>query len=359
MLLSEQIRVLTSEANTINYYSSGETLDYTWQTLENYGTITVGTFTAIAFKCRLQSSGYHLRLKMGSWYVWGTYDIAQVGTISGLAYLPNGTHAVIMEGRRASSTAGTIIGFQAGPFKLKDENQYGTATTFLIGDAVSGVRGGTFTVNIPVRRSPIGTIANTAVYVGCFGTRTWAGTVAETQFANSGDTLAGSVVLKINGNQVNWTYRSQDALGTGTAFGWYVGTHELGTAGSISFYKGTETFLHMNVYASPWLLPGTEFNHQPAILDFPPGSTFYSMLEPLAITEGSGTVRSQLGKKRCITYGTSTDYYNTLGTTSGVVATHNYTFEMIEPDKIQWLVGSGPGSAGMFSCISHVGVDIR
>lgn len=364
MLLTEQTRVLSSEQNQIDFGNASEIgLDYTWKTLENVGTITTGTACGVAWSFGVKvtlSQNHNLRIKLGSWYIYGTIDTVAGnydGTVSGMCYVPNGTHTFLIEAKRGATTSGTLYNVQAGIFKLKDENISGTLSTIPL-----GVRGGTCTVDIPVRVTPCGSIINTGLHVNVWGTRVWNGTAAQCQFANIGDSLTGSVVLKIDGSQVNWNSRQQDAGGTETAHAYFVGTLPLGGTHTVEIYKGTATYVNWSVYASPWLLPGTENPNWPIDFRFPPGSTFYGMFEPLHRelcpipnpTDLGGTVNSKIGRKRHVSMGgTATDYYSTLGTLLTSINTHNYTFEIVDPESVEWRVD------GFGGCISHVAVDIR
>jgi len=96
----------------------------------------------------------------------------------------------------------------------------------------------------------------------------------------------------------------------------------------------------------PWIIPDVEY--EPITLDFPQGSTFYIITEPL---DQNPTKTSKIGKKRGRSFGDTTDYYSTASGTN--ILSHNYTFETIEVANSVLLV------SGFGGCISILGVDVR
>lgn len=336
MLLVEQTRMLEYEANSIpTHYSPSVAATGAWATLDNFGTITCTIAQPIAWVITSFTAAPNYRLKVGNYYVFGTRN-ASATAVNGVAYLAAGNHIILGEFYHAA-TAGSMNGVQLGLFKLKDESAVGTL----------GAYAGQFTVNIPVRATPLGTLNQAVIRVSCFGTRIWAGTLAECQWANVADTLIGSVRLNIDGSQVNWTDRNQDSSGVGAGYAYYCGTISCGANHTVDLTKGTETTVHISIETSPWLL-GT-VAHSPVVLDFPPNSTLYTVVEPLNAAPAKNI---KIGRTRCVTFGTASDYYSTnaAGTANEI---YSYTFETVEPTTTDFVV------SGFGGCISYIGCDIR
>jgi hypothetical protein len=339
MLLVEQTRQLQYTHGSGSMTATGG-ISTPWAALtSNLGTIVAATSTAIAFNTKFTvGNGGSIRVKAGNNYIFGTVMPGGMsGSYTTISYVPAGNHIILVEYAGAGAAV-TAHNFQSGYFKLKDETAVGTLGTY----------NGQFTVNIPARITPLGSITNAVVYVNCWGSIP-AG--AALNWINVGDaTAVGSIRLDIDGAQVNWTDRVQEPVGFGTyAWARYIGTVTAGANHTVALTKDASIRVDISVYASPWLLPGTDSPNIPVNLDFPQNSTFYAMFEPL--NSYAGTYYSKLGKKRCVSFGTETDYYSTFG--SYGLQTHNYTFELAAPDSVQWEVG------GLNYCVSHIGVDIR
>lgn len=123
-------------------------------------------------------------------------------------------------------------------------------------------------------------------------------------------------------------------------------THNL----KINCYNGFTTAFSgratVRIVICPWIIP--DFEYEPITLDFPQGSTFYIITEPL---DANPTKSIKIGKKRPISFGDATDYYSTA---SGVgILSHSYTFEIIEVAN-SVLVVSGFGA-----CVSVLAADMR
>jgi len=346
MLLIDQTRMLSYTGNSIPTLGFTHAASTSWATLGIAGTISPANPTAIAWNAKLYYSEC-LRLKIGNYYVFGTYNNtgAPGGTFGGVCFIPSGANQVVQWEFTRNNT-GSITEFQLGTFKLKDEYVGGTL----------GEYSGQFTINIPVRVTPAGTLNTAIVHICTYGTRIWGGTAAECQWANTGDTLIGSVRLNIDSVQQDWTWRNQDTLGTHAASAFWEGTITCGANHTVDLTKGTETMVHISVYASPWLIGvGT---HTPVDLNFPQKSTFYTVIEPLctvgsinAVPNVSGTRSLRIGKVRAVSFGTANDYYYTMAGTG--ITTATYTYENIDPASTGWHV------TGFGGCISAIGVDIR
>jgi hypothetical protein len=330
VLLVEQVRQLTSESSLID-----DTATYTrsfsrsWGEVKNYGNITLASAALIVWSFQLTSSGYNMRLKIGSYYVWGKNNVG-TGTFTGIAYLAAGTYAVVVEDS-SSGPASSICNFKLGVAKFIDE----------VGSVLNNYSS---TINLTVaNRStlPIGALKNAVFMVRC-----WAKTTgAQTNFKNPGDSLTNGVSLSVDGVQITWTERNQDDANYENASATYYCTLGVGSSHSFAITKDNgSTTVNINIYACPWLLFGS--NHEPVTLDFPQNSTLYLMLEPL---DTNPTKSVKVGKKRAVSFGDSTDFYSTASGTG--LLSFSYRFDIVQIATVT-LYASGLGA-----CISHIGVD--
>jgi hypothetical protein len=332
VLLVEQTRVLANESNLID-----DDTDYScpisgWATAHDYGNISLfAELNLVVFYIKTSAGGPQasLRLKIGSYYVWGKNDVP-AGTYTGIACLPSGTYDVLLES--ATGVTFTIDRFQIGKAVLLDRAGKGLAAY-----------ASTITLRIPVRNAlPVGVLKNAVFAVRC-----WAYTpAAQTNFENLGDSLTNGVSLAVGGAQVNWTERNQDTGSIGNASATYYGSLSVADSHTFAITKdNANTVVHISIYASPWLLAAAD--NEPVTLDFAQNNTLYVTLEPL---DGNPIKHVKIGKKRAVSYGDTTDYYNTDPNTTGIIK-FSYTYQTEKPNATSLVV------TGLSGCISQIGVD--
>ncbi|MEM2163902.1 MAG: hypothetical protein QXR62_05720 [Candidatus Bathyarchaeia archaeon] len=328
MLLSEMVRRIDQERILINdptqyYRAAGD-----WGVLKDYGPITLPTPSLLLFTLyNVYDTG--LRLKIGNYYVWGHPAAAAGVTYVGMAYVPAGTHSVVVESRR--TTGGQAIkNFRLGRVVFSDGMGF---PLNLYSDSIN--------ITPTSRKTCIGTLAETVLAIQVFAYTP----AAQTNFENVGETLTNGVSLRVNGIQVNWTTRTQDTNSVGAAYATYISPYTIGQLTIELSRRNTNTICHINIFVCPWLLSSSF--HAPVSLSFPQGSTLYLILEPLT-SNPTKTVR--IGKERTITFG-DIDYYYIASGADILVA--NYTFEAITVESSTVLV------SGLGGCISTIAVDVR
>ena len=330
MVYTEQVRQLASEQNLINDLTTYTRSNAAWGTLKSYGNIVLSEDSLIVFKFIANTSSCY-RLKIGSFRVHGCYAAA---TYTGIAFVPSGTHAVLLEQKNDGGASGSIKWFQLGKAKLSD-----VAKSSLAAYAAE--------IDLTVaQRSPpsfLGTLKNAV-----FAVNVWAYTPgAQTNFENVGDALTNGVQLSVDGVQVDWTSRIQDAGSNETAYANYYGSLSVGSGHAFTIGKdNANTVVHISIIGCPWLLANVD--NEPMTLDFAQGSTLYLTLEPL---NADPTKNSKIGKVRAVSYGDSTDFYSTASGTG--ILSHSYTFETVSVVDVTVVVN------GFGGCISMVGLDER
>ncbi|MCW4002409.1 MAG: hypothetical protein NWE95_00645 [Candidatus Bathyarchaeota archaeon] len=331
VILVEQVRQLTNESNLIDDSTTyTRSFSRSWGTLKNYGNIVLSANSLVVFSFQLNTSGYNVRLKIGSYYVWGKNNVG-TGTFTGIAYVASGTHAVVVED--SSSGAGSSISnFKLGKAKFTDE-------------AGSALNNYSSTINLTVaNRStlPVGSLKNAVFMV-----RVWAKTAgAQTNFENPGDSLTNGVSLSVDGSQITWTERNQDDANYENASATYYCTLTVGSSHSFAITKDNgSTTVNISVYACPWLLFGSL--SEPVAMNFAQNSTLYLMLEPLDLNP---TKSVKVGKKRAVSFGDATDYFSSASGTGLLV--YSYLFDAVQIDTVSLYV------SGLGACISHIGVDV-
>jgi hypothetical protein len=334
VLLVEQTRVLASESSLIDNDTDYTRTTASWGTLHDYGNIGLFAELNLVPFCIVISVGgsqRYARLKIGSYYVWGKNDVS-AGTYTGIACVPSGTYDVLLEGRDDSGGGLTVDRFQIGKAVLLDSTGKGLAAY-----------ASTITLRIPARNAlPVGVLKSAVFMVRC-----WAYTSGgQTNFENAGDSLTNGVDLAVDGSQVNWTERNQDAGSIENASATYYGSLSVADSHTFAITKdNAATVVHISIYASPWLLAAAD--NEPVTLDFAQNSTLYVTLEPL---DGNPTKHVKIGKKRAVSYGDTMDYYNTDPSTTAIIK-FSYTFQT-EKANATGLIVSGLGG-----CISQIGVD--
>jgi hypothetical protein len=332
VLLVEPTRILSEESNLIDDDTDYTTTSVTWVTLHDYGNISLFADSLVVFyvKIGVGSDQTSARLKIGSCYVWGKNSVG-AGTYVGVAYVPGGIHNVLLEGRSTGGGEFTVDRVQIGKAILIDRTGYGLASY-----------SSAITLRIPARVAlPVGALKNAVFMVRC-----WAKTTgAQTNFESPGDSLTNGVSLAVDGVQVAWTERNQDTGSVENACATYYGNLSIVSSHTFTITKDNAgTTVHISVYASPWLLGATD--NEPVTLDFSQGSTLYVTLEPLS---GNPTKTGKLGKKRAVSYGDATDYYD-LQTGAGLLK-YSHTFSDVKPNKVSFF------AVGLGGCISYIGVD--
>jgi hypothetical protein len=253
---------------------------------------------------------------------------------TGIAFVPAGTYAVVVEQKNKVSSTGGISAFQLGKAKFSDV-------------ANSNLAAYTAEIDLTVaQRSPpsfFGLLKNAV-----FAVNVWAYTPgADTNFENVGDALTNGVQLSADGVQVDWTTRIQDTDSDETAYANYYGSLSVGVSHAfVITTDNANTVVHISIVACPWLLATAD--NEPMTLDFGQLSTLYLVLEPL---DADPAKNSKIGKVRAVSYGDATDYYST-ATGTGILS-HSYTFELVDVTSVTAVVN------GLGGCISLVGLDER
>jgi len=330
MLLSEQVRQLADEESLIDDSTTYTRDNAAWGTVKDYGNITLSSDSLIIF--RFQTSlACSLRLKIGSYYVFGINAPGGIQTYTGIAYFSAGTYAVIVEGRNGAGTQ-NVYNFKLGRAKFSDE-VYQTLITYT----------SQISKTVANRTCVLGALNQAVFAVNC-----WAYTPgAQTNFENVGDSLTNGVSLSVDGVQVDWTTRNQDSGSKENAYANYHCPLSVGSSHTFAITKdNANTVVHISIVATPWLLASVA--NEPVTLDFPQGSTIYLILEPL---DADPTKNVKLGKKRCVSFGDSTDYYST-GSGTGILS-WNYTFETVKVGDVTLTVN------GLGGCVSIIACDIR
>jgi len=333
VMLLENVRNLSRESNLIDNGTDYTLTSSGWATLHDYGNIALyNELNLVVFSVKFSVGGSqrYARLKIGSYYVWGKNDVA-IATYTGIACLPSGLYDVLLEGRDDSGGSVTVDRLQVGKAFLSDATGYGLTSY-----------ASAITLRTPARNNlPCGPLKN-----AMFMVRVWASTGgAQTNFENPGDSLTNGVSLAVDGVQVSWSVRDQDAGSIGNACATYYGSLSVVASHTFTISKDNGgTTVHITVYVNPWLLGNA--THEPVTLCFAERSTLYVTMEPL---DADPTKTGKLGKTRAVTFGAATDFYDTQSGTGIKVFSH--TFTDLKPSETMFLVD------GLGGCISNIGVD--
>ena len=335
MFLNEMVREVDDETLDIEEAQEYARKVTSWGTLHDYGAINPGTagVYAIQFEAR-HTYGGDIRLRVGSYYVYGIEPGSNYSTYQILVYLTTGSQTVLVQNRAETSDGtGYIQNFRMGRVELSDVD----------GKEPRSYSSG-LTMHLASRTIPAGTTQKATIIVNCFAYTSG----AQTNFENVGDSLTNGVSLAVEGSQVDWTTRLQDTESDENAWAEYYGVCNLDEDISVAITKDNgSTVVHILVIVCPWIL-NDETDFEPVALEFPQGSTLYIMTEPLLTNP---TVNIKIGKERAVSFGDATDYYSTASGTG--ILQHDYTFNEVKIEKVLLLVyGKGAG-------ISSLGVDIR
>lgn len=331
MLLTEMVRQISEEENLIDDATEYTRSGASWATLHSYGNITIPT-GLIAWACRfnIPSGTAYWRIKVGSHYIYGAKLDSTWLELSGIAWVGEGTHEVLVESYGAA--VHKVLNFKFGKAKFTD--------TF--GETL-GVYSSTITKQVSNRNIPVGPLNESVFAVWC-----WAYTPGgQTNFENIGDSLTNGVSLEVDGALVDWDYRQQDVDSVESAAAYHYAELSVGSDHTFEIIKdNANTVVHICIIACPWILSSD--THKPVTLDFPQGSTLYLVMEPLS---ENPTKYVKIGKKRSVSFGDSTNFYSTAE--GADIKSHNYTFENIDEGEIEFTV------KGWGGCISIIGVDIK
>ena len=343
-LLVEQVRDIESEDTFIDdstHYSAPST---SWDTLHDYGNVTTPKaglliFHIDAHRGTTGSDGY-VRLKVGSNYVWAHKETS--GGVSGhhecFCYVDAGTYDILVEGRQGGASSETSVDkFVCGFVAFSDMNG------FFLASYSSQI-----SITSANRETCIGALRQGVFRVQVYGV-TAAG---QTNFENVGDSFTNGVSLAVDGSQISFDVRNQDAGSGNGAHAEYYTALSVGSAHTFTITKdNANTTVYISIVACPWLM--CDDVHRPVTLDIPQGSTLYLMLEPLdGLTDP--TKYAYIGKVRAFSYGDATDYYYSLSGTG--TQTPTYTLEIVDGQTSLLYV---KGSLNTGSCISHIAVDLR
>jgi len=317
-----------------------------WTECHNYGTITFGGNTIVAFhwKQDVVTSQGITRLKLGNNYVGARYEESGGGFQEpyGLVYMSAGTYAVVVEGRNALGGSMSSEDFMLGTVGFADYtgDAYGTYSSQITVPAVLQ------------RVLCVGSLNRTVLAINVFAMTS--GTCS--YFENVGDDFTNGVRVLVDGGTVDWSQRwhAHDGVPEGAieyqieaSYGKCYYPVSIGTSHTVDIERDNgSTDIFVSVVSCPWLLSSE--NTEPISLYFPEGSTLYVLVEPL---DEDSTKNSYIGKKRAVSHGDATDYYSTESGTG--ILTHSYTFEVVQPGKVDYVAN------GLGGCIAHIAVDIR
>ena len=353
-MLFEELRDISIEKSLLDvptqYGGAGS-----WQTLVNYGNITLTEDSLVIFSYKIGivlhggSAGANHRLKIESVYVSGCPKVneATIDTFTGLIYLAAGTYAVVAEccddSNGSTKWTDTYISeFKLGIVKLSD-----TA------GSAAAIYSSSISKTIADRKTILGDLKNAVMYVQVLARCDPYYGYSSENFENPGESLVNAVTITVDGVQQSWTERYQDNVaGTSTTI-YGAGTGKLviplsvGTSHTVTItHDDAYAIIYVSVAFSPWILGPTDT--EILDLDFSQGSTLYLAMEPLM---ANPTKFVDIGKKRAVSFGDSTDYYSSA---SGVdIVNHSYTFDYVS------VVGCVLTFSGFGGCISMIGVDMR
>lgn len=344
-LLVEQVRDIESELTFIDNSTHYSAPSSSWGTLHDYGNVTTPKAGLLIFHIdahKGSTDNGHIRLKVGANYVWA-HEEASVGVSSHhecFCYVDAGTYDILVEARQGVGGAGTEMSvdkFVCGFVAFSD----------MVGSFLASYSS-QISITPANRETCIGALKQAVFRVQVYGI-TAAG---QTNFNNVGDSLTNGVSLAVDGAQISFDVRNQDAGSEDGAHAEYFTALSVGSAHTFVISKdNANTTVYISIVACPWLM--YDIIHQPVTLDIPQGSTLYLMLEPL---DGLAdpTKYAYVGKVRAFSFGDATDYYYSLSGTGIQIPT--YTFEIVDGQTSLLYV---KGSLHTGACISHIAVDLR
>ncbi len=370
MLLGEQVRQIVDEiahANDTAHYDSASAV-HDWQTRVSK-TVTL-TKTSLVFVSwdTYAHNGYGAgRLLIDSVPVAssGAVELGVTTTRRLMLLLAAGTYTFTFQS--SMDTVGSpgyirIENVVIGSFVFSDM----TGDT-LDGGAVSCGNAATTTllnedITVPETRNlAVGTIKKYVVFVVFYMTNTYQRLDYVKDAADSNTASAFNFKIFWDDVQGDWTEKANDVLTTSVNPTYGIGAHGIAVLSldadqvknlKVKVYQSTGATRSCRVYARvfvcPWVFPlsGT---FEPLTLDFPPQSTLYVTTEPLGVDSNKDI---KLGRGRGVSFGDSTDYYDTNGPTAGIVM-YDYTFQSIKVSDMCLFFD------GLYTCISYAGVDLR
>jgi hypothetical protein len=339
-LLTEQERLVNEELSLLDV-AGAYTVPTTYGTVHDYGNIVTAKAGIVAFKFNLYTTqpNYKVRVSIG-----GNIVFSAAGTTASdpgidydfMLYLNAGTYNVLVEGNAGYSSSVYVRSFKCGFGLLRD----------LTGSTLTAYSAG-ITLNTPTRSTPIGSLTQTNLYIHV-GAIT-AGAV--TNLENVGEGLANGVDVFVDGVQVSYNKRQQDAYAgsvNNAAYGVAVASVTAGADHTVTITKdNAATTANLSVFACPWVMGSTSNQFPISNFTFSQNSTLYLVLEPYS---GNATKFVGVGKTRLVSYGTATDYY---GSTSGTgLITFSFTFQIVDVPT------ATVATDGVGSVISYIGVDV-
>jgi hypothetical protein len=199
-LLTEQERLVNEELSLLDV-AGAYSVPTTFGTVHDYGNITTTKAGIVAFKFNLYTTqpNYKARVSVG-----GNIVFSAAGTNASdpgidydfMLYLNAGTYNVLVEGNAGYSSSVYVRSFKCGFGLLRD----------LTGSTLAAYSAG-ITLNTATRSTPIGSLTQTNLYI-LVGAIT---TGAVTNMKNVGENLANGVDVLVDGVQVSYNKRQQDA----------------------------------------------------------------------------------------------------------------------------------------------------
>lgn len=373
MLFTEQVRTLADEEELVNDTSNHDSPTNTlhdWTTRETKN-ITLATAAIVYVKWTTSntpsgaSQAGASRVLLDGVPICSTGGIPAPDSVTREIYLilAAGSYALAFQSAAWDVSAGhyvRITNIIIGTLNFSDRN---TSYLYYAGNALIEDDANSDLIDedivVPSRTLAIGAINKVTVYITAI---CYAAGNRENEMLNDGDsTTAGKSGFKIEVDSVqkDWhTRKNDDADGSAAeltfgegSYGRLVYVADAGATINIKINAENKTgstkthYAYIRIVMCPWIIP--DETYEPVTLDISPGSTIYFMLEPL---DANPTKTVKLGRKRFVSFGEATDYYNTDSGTG--LLDYNYTFENVRAAGVQVLF------SGFGGCISHVGVDL-
>jgi hypothetical protein len=337
VLLTEQERILSKEANLINDATNRLISGTSMATIHDWGNATLSEagilLTLFDLSGYGSASNTYVRFKVGSLYFYAVVrTTATYATYGAAIYLAAGTYDVLVEGCTTPSGSGAIRNVQVGFCKFND----------LQGSA-DAVYSNSIALTVANRTTPAGPLSQATYLVQCFAD-TPAGV---TNFEDVGDNLTNGVSVTIDGVQLNWDEKNQDADSKQAASARVSLPCTVGSSHTVAISKrNANTVVNISVIACPWILPSS--NYSPVQITFSQGSTLYCTLNALFIDP---TKFAGIGVVRGVDFGISYDYYNSV---SGIgLIQYSYTIDVADISQVNVILN------GLGGCIEIIGVDAR
>lgn len=370
VLLVEQVRSLGDEQDLVNDAAGAASPSafHNWTTRVTKSiTLSKEKLVFIQWDSRVQNGSGAGRVCIAGvpFASSGTLDSYATTTRRVFVLLSAGAYSLTFQTALWSKGTGGFVAIEnirAAAFVFSDMTSYTVDS-----GAVNVNSGSTTTIKtqdiaIPsARKLPVGSTKKYSVYIVAYMHNT---TERYNYPMNPGESDTASACnwkLSWEGTQQSWTDRLTDYstyvaytnYGIG-AFGTFVKEADAGDTVTLLFQVKNSSAgsrscrVYFRVFVCPWVLLDSLSTHEPAGLDFPQGSTFYAMLEPLAADSSKS---SKIGRVRGISFGDASDFYSIV---AGVgLLEHSYVFDYVGVGDVSWIVG------GLNCCISYVGVDVR